>query len=41
MFAMTANPVGSTLDHAAMHVAAVVHEYETDLRLHPRTDVDD
>lgn len=31
----TTNPVGSIVDHAGMHVAAVVHAYETELRLPP------
>lgn len=34
---LTANPVGSVIDHAGMHIAAVSHEYETDLRLPPQT----
>lgn len=37
---LTANPVGSVIDHSAMHIAAVTHEYETDLRLPPQTDVE-
>lgn len=32
---LSANPVGSVVDHAAMHVAAVTHSYETDVRLPP------
>ena len=36
---LTANPVGSVIDHSAMHVAAVVREYEGD-RIPPRTDAD-
>lgn len=35
---LTANPIGSVVDHGAMHVAAVVHEYEGDTRLPPQTD---
>lgn len=35
---VTANPAGSIVDHAGMHIAAVAHEYETDLRLPPQTD---
>jgi hypothetical protein len=35
---LTANPVGSILTHAGMHVAAVAHEYETEVRLPPQTD---
>lgn len=37
---VTANPVGSVLDHSAMHVAAVVHEYEGKVRLPPATTAD-
>lgn len=37
---LTANPIGSVADHAAMHVAAVIHEYEDDTRLPPQTDAD-
>ena len=36
---LTANPIGSVIDHSAMHIAAVSHEYETDVRLPPQTDV--
>jgi hypothetical protein len=32
---LTANPIGSVADHAAMHVASVAHIYETDVRLPP------
>jgi hypothetical protein len=35
---LTANPIGSVVDHSAMHVAAVIHEYEGDTRLPPQTD---
>ena len=35
---LTANPIGSVVDHSAMHVAAVVHEYEGDTRLPPQTE---
>jgi hypothetical protein len=35
---LTANPIGSVVDHSAMHVAAVIHEYEDDTRLPPQTD---
>jgi hypothetical protein len=38
---LTTNPIGSVLDHSAMHVAAVVHEYEGETRLPPKTEVDD
>jgi hypothetical protein len=34
---LTTNPIGSVLDHAAMHVAAVTHDYETTVRLPPPT----
>jgi hypothetical protein len=37
---LTANPLGSIADHSAMHVAAVIHEYEGDTRLPPQTDAD-
>ena len=37
---LTANPIGSVVDHSAMHVAAVIHEYEDDTRLPPQTDAD-
>jgi hypothetical protein len=36
---LTANPIGSVVDHSAMHVSAVIHEYEDDTRLPPQTDV--
>lgn len=32
---LTVNPIGSVADHAAMHIAAVAHTYETDVRLPP------
>jgi hypothetical protein len=38
---LTSNPIGSVLDHSAMHVTAVVHEYEGETRLPPETEVDD
>ena len=34
---LTANPMGSIIAHASMHVAADVHAYETDLFLPPQT----
>jgi hypothetical protein len=34
----TANPVGSVIAHASMHVAADIHVYETDLYLPPQTE---
>ena len=38
---LTSNPIGSVLDHGAMHLAAVIHEYEGDTRLPPETEVED
>ena len=35
---LTANPLGSLVDHSAMHVAAVIHEYEDATRLPPQAD---
>lgn len=32
---LSANPIGSVADHVAMHVSAVQHEYETEVRLPP------
>jgi hypothetical protein len=32
---LSTNPIGSIADHAAMHVTAVAHSYETDVRLPP------
>ena len=37
---LTANPIGSWLDHSSMHVAAVAHNYEGEVRLPPETKVD-
>lgn len=37
---LTTNPVGSVLSHAGMHVSAVAHEYETEVRLPPQTEAD-
>lgn len=34
---LSANPIGSIADHAAMHISAVAHTYETDVRLPPAT----
>jgi hypothetical protein len=34
---LTANPIGSVADHMAMHISAVTHTYETDVRLPPPT----
>jgi hypothetical protein len=35
---LTANPVASVADHAAMHISAVAHEYEGEVRLPPPAD---
>jgi hypothetical protein len=35
---LSTNPIGSIADHAAMHVSAVAHSYETDVRLPPATE---
>jgi hypothetical protein len=35
---LSANPIGSIADHMAMHVSAVAHSYETEVRLPPATD---
>jgi hypothetical protein len=32
---LSANPLGSIADHVAMHVSAVAHDYETEVRLPP------
>jgi hypothetical protein len=37
---LTTNPIGSALDHGAMHVAAVAHNYEGETRLPPETEAD-
>ena len=37
---LSTNPLGSMLDHAAMHVSAVAHDYETEVRLPPATEAD-
>jgi hypothetical protein len=37
---LSTNPIGSIVDHAAMHVSAVVHSYETETRLPPTTTAD-
>ena len=34
---LSTNPIGSIADHAAMHISAVAHEYETEVRLPPPT----
>jgi hypothetical protein len=35
---LTANPLGSVIAHASMHVAADIHAYETDVYLPPQTE---
>ncbi|HET8951239.1 MAG TPA: hypothetical protein VFN44_12035 [Solirubrobacteraceae bacterium] len=35
---LSTNPIGSIADHAAMHVSAVAHSYETEIRLPPPTE---
>lgn len=37
---LSTNPIGSIADHAAMHISAVAHEYETKVRLPPPTTAD-
>lgn len=37
---LTTNPAGSFIAHPAMHIAAVIHNYETDVFLPPQTDAD-
>jgi hypothetical protein len=37
---LSTNPIGSIADHAAMHISAVAHEYETEMRLPPPTTAD-
>ena len=37
---LSTNPIGSIADHMAMHVSAVAHTYETDVRLPPPTTAD-
>lgn len=34
---LSANPIGSIADHAAMHISAVAHTYNTEVRLPPAT----
>ena len=34
---LSTNPIGSIADHMAMHVSAVAHTYETEVRLPPPT----
>jgi hypothetical protein len=35
---LSTNPIGSIADHMAMHISAVTHTYETDVRLPPPTE---
>ena len=37
---LSTNPIGSIADHAAMHVSAVAHSYETEVRLPPPAEAD-
>jgi hypothetical protein len=37
---LSTNPIGSIADHVAMHVSAVAHTYETEVRLPPPTTAD-
>ena len=37
---LSTNPLGSIIDHSAMHISAVAHSYETEVRLPPATKVD-
>jgi hypothetical protein len=37
---LTTNPIGSIADHATMHISAVAHDYETEVRLPPPTQAD-
>lgn len=37
---LSTNPIGSVVDHAAMHVSAVIHSYETEVRLPPAAKAD-
>lgn len=37
---LSTNPIGSVADHAAMHIAAVTHTYETTVRLPPPAKAD-
>ena len=37
---LTANPIGSVGSHAAMHVSATAHIYETDVRLPPSVEAE-
>jgi hypothetical protein len=35
---LSTNPIGSIADHAAMHISATAHTYETEVRLPPATE---
>jgi len=37
---LTTNPIGSVVDHASMHISAVAHSYETEVRLPPAAKAD-
>lgn len=37
---LSTNPLGSIIDHSAMHISAVAHSYETEVRLPPATTAD-
>ena len=37
---LSTNPIGSIADHAAMHISAVAHSYETEVRLPPPAKAD-
>lgn len=37
---LSTNPIGSVVDHAAMHISAVAHSYETEVRLPPPAEAD-
>jgi hypothetical protein len=37
---LSTSPIGSIADHAAMHISAVAHEYQTEVRLPPPTTAD-
>jgi hypothetical protein len=37
---LSTNPIGSVADHAAMHISAVAHDYETEVRLPPPAGAD-
>jgi hypothetical protein len=37
---LSTNPIGSVANHMAMHISAVAHTYETEVRLPPPTTAD-